>query len=175
MTYLVEELEKAGKLEKTVIVLSADHYPYGLETSELEKFSGKKLKDSLELYKNSLIFWNSEMENITIEKTCCSADIYPTILNLFGFSYDSRLFAGTDMLSESPSLVIFKDRSFITDKMIYNKATETVESRTEEDVSEEYVIMMKAYVKGLVDYSAGILNYNFHKYVNQCVEANMVQ
>ena len=172
MTYLVEELEKAGKLEKTVIVLSTDHYPYLLETSEMEKFSGKKLEDSLELYRNSLIFWNSEMENIVVEKTCCAADIYPTILNLFGFEYDSRLFAGTDMLSDSPSLVIFKDRSFITDKVIYNRATGTTESRTGEEVSEEYMEQMKAYVRGLVNYSAGILDDNFHKYVNDWMVAN---
>lgn len=175
MTYLIEELEKAGKLEKTVIVLSTDHYPYGLETSVLEEFSGKKLEDSLELYRNSLIFWNSEMENIVVEKTCCAADIYPTILNLFGFDYDSRLFPGRDMLSDSSSLVVFSDRSFITDKVIYNKSAKTTVARTDEPVSEEYMDKMKAYVKGLFQYSAGILNDNFHKYVNDWMEVNAVE
>ncbi len=172
MTYLLEELEKAGKLEKTVIVLSTDHYPYGLETSVLEEFSGKKLEDSLELYRNSLIFWNSEMENIVVEKTCCAADIYPTILNLFGFEFDSRLFAGRDMLSDASPLVVFSDRSFITDKVIYNKSEGTAVSRTSEEVSEDYMDMMKAYVRGLVNYSAGVLNDNFHKYVNDWMEVN---
>ena len=31
---LMDQLEQAGKLENTVIVLSADHYPYGLTDEE---------------------------------------------------------------------------------------------------------------------------------------------
>lgn len=168
MAYLVEELEKAGKLDNTVIVLSADHYPYGLEDAAIDEYLGEE-QDDLERYKNCVIIWNSEMEPITVEKTCSSLDLLPTILNLFGFEYDSRLFPGNDMLSDSPSLVVFANRSFITDSVIYNAKEGTVVSRTGEEVSEEYIANMKSYVKMLFQYSAGILDDDFFRYVDQAV------
>lgn len=172
MTYLVEELEKAGKLESTVIVLSADHYPYGLSDNKsevlkyYEEVTGVEMS-GFDLYKNCLIMWNSEMENIVVEKTCSSLDIMPTILNLFGFEYDSRLFPGNDMLSDTPSLVVFQGRSFMTDEFIYDASTKKVTSRTGEEISDDYVDAMKSYVKTLFKYSAGILNENFHEEVHE--------
>ena len=165
LTYLVEELEKAGKLDNTVICLSADHYPYGMEISNYEELAGMPLEGTLDIYRNSLILWNSAMETITVEKTCCAADIVPTLLNLFGFEYDSRLYAGRDMLSDSPSLVIFSNKSFITDTISYNKKAKLTESRTDEPVDEEYFDAMKSMVKAIYDFSAGVINNDFYKYV----------
>ena len=170
MAYLLEELEKAGKLDTTVIVLSADHRPYGLanEKSELEAFTGRDL-DEIALQENCLIMWNSAMETITVEKTCSAMDIMPTLLNLFGFEYDSRLFAGRDMLSDSPSLVIFKDKSFITDEVIYDAGSKKVTSRTGAEISDEYMTSMKAYVKAMFKYSKGMLNEDYQNIVSQYV------
>lgn len=168
MTYLIEELEKAGKLDNTVIVLSADHYPYGMEESKINEFVGREL-DDLEKYKNCVIIWNNQMEPIYVEKTCSSVDLLPTILNLFGFEYDSRLFPGNDMLSDAPSMVVFANRSFITDYVIYNAKENSLVWRKEE-VSEEYVKNVKEYVKMLFQYSAGILNDDFFRYVDEAVE-----
>ena len=178
MTYLLEELEKAGKLDQTVIVLSADHHPYGLAYEEngqkftaediIGEYIGRKI-DSIELQKNKLILWNSQMETIEINKTCSSIDIMPTLLNLFGFEYDSRLFAGRDMLSDSPSLVMFSNKSFITDYVIYNSSTKKVTLRTDVEVSDEYISSMKAYVDIMFKYSKGMLTEDFHNLVSQCV------
>ena len=52
-----------------------------------------------------------------------SIDVLPTVYNLFGIEYDSRLFAGTDLLSNSEGLVILSNRSWITDKGKYNSIT----------------------------------------------------
>lgn len=163
MAYLVDELEKAGKLDNTVIVLSADHYPYGLDDPRktLEEFSGKDLT-GLELEQNCLIMWNSKMETINVEKTCSALDIMPTLLNLFGFDYDSRLFAGRDILSDSASFVVFSNRSFITDIAKYDASTKKVTALTDAEVSDDYISSMKSYVKAMFKYSAGILNDDFH-------------
>jgi phosphoglycerol transferase MdoB-like AlkP superfamily enzyme len=171
MTYLVEELEKAGKLDNTVIALSADHYPYGIEDSVIEEFYGRELED-FERYKNCVIIWNNQMEPIQVQKTCSAIDLLPTLLNLFGFEYDSRLFPGKDMLSDSPSLVVFSNRSFITDSVIYDAKERKIVSRTGEDISEEYVKNMKDYVKILFQYSAGILNDDFFRYVDEADGGN---
>lgn len=165
LTYLVEELEKAGKLDKTLFCLSADHYPYGMNVANLEELAGRPLDGTLDLYRNSLILWNSAMETVEVEKTCYAADIIPTLLNLFGFEYDSRLYAGRDMLSDSPSLVIFANKSFITDTISYNKKAKLTESRTEEPVDEAYFDAMKSMVKAIYDFSSGVINQNFYKYV----------
>lgn len=169
LEYLIEQLEAAGKLDKTVICLSADHYPYAMDVVNLDELAGTKVSDSLDTYKNSLILWNSEMETVTVEKTASSLDILPTLLNLFGFDYDSRLYVGRDFLSDSAPLVIFSDRSFITDKVNYykkGKRTTWVDG-VEED--EAYFQDIKKQVKGLYQYAAGILNDNFYKYVEEAL------
>lgn len=169
LQYLLEELEKAGKLENTVICLTADHYPYAMATETLDELAGRHL-ENLEMYQNNLIIWNSEMDTITIDKPCSSIDVLPTLLNLFGFEYDSRLYAGRDILSDSEPLVIFSDRSFITDKVIYVKKTKEVISRTDEAVTEEYVEQIKSEVKNRYNYSAGILNQDYYKYISEALK-----
>ena len=166
LTYLIEVLTEAGKLDNTLIVLSADHHPYGMQNvkEEMEAFNGTTMTD-LDVQKNCLIMWNSQMEPVVVEKTCSSIDIIPTILNLFGFDYDSRLFAGRDMLSDSPSMVVFGNRSFITDDVIYDAATNKVTSRRGAEISSAYIEAMKSYVKTMFQYSAGILRYGFDQAV----------
>ena len=169
LEYLIEQLDAAGKLENTVICLSADHYPYGMEVANLEELAGKPLAGSLDIFRNNLVLWNSEMETVTVEKTASALDILPTLLNLFGFEYDSRLYVGRDILSDSTPLVIFSDRSFITDRVSYYKKGKEVTwlDGTEDD--EEYYEAIKKQVKGLYNYSAGILNNDFYKYVEEAL------
>ena len=166
VAYLVEQLTLAGKLDTTLIVISADHHPYGMQNieAELEAFTGTDLS-ALDIQRNCLVMWNSQMETIEVDKTCSAIDILPTIMNLFGFEYDSRLWAGRDILSDSPSMVVFSNRSFITDKVIYDSPSGTIISRTGEEITNEYMSAMKAYVKTMFQYSAGMLNLNFENAV----------
>jgi len=169
LEYLVSELDKAGKLENTVICLSADHYPYAMNMQALEELAGRPLEGTLDIYRNSLILWNSNMETVEINKSCSALDLMPTLLNLFGFPYDSRLFAGKDMLSDSPSMVVFADRSFITDKISYYKKGKTVMQLTEEITDEEYLDSMKSVVRSMNNFSSRVINNNYYHYVNQCL------
>ena len=121
---LIKNLEEAGKLEDTVIVISGDHYPYGLTLDEINELSTYKRDDTFEKYRMPLLIWSGSMkEPIKVEKIGSSLDILPTVLNLFGIEYDSRLLIGRDILSDADPLVIFSDRSFITDKGRYNAIT----------------------------------------------------
>ena len=54
LEYLLEELEKAGQLEKTVICLSADHYPYGMDQGQYEELAGKSLSEGKDMYRNKI-------------------------------------------------------------------------------------------------------------------------
>lgn len=118
LDYLMQKLEEAGKLEDTVFVISPDHWPYYFKTrmEELEPIAGNSIYDKFELHKNSLIIYNSSMEGpIPVDKVTTNIDVLPTLLNLMGIEYDSRLLVGTDALSDSNGLVIFSDYSWISD------------------------------------------------------------
>ena len=66
-------------------------------------------------------------------------NILPTVLNLFGIEYDSRLLIGTDIMSDSDDLVIFNDKSWITSKGRYNYMKKSFEKFTDEELPSDYV------------------------------------
>ena len=137
---LINKLQLAGKLEDTVIVISGDHYPYGLTLDEINELSTYERDDTFEKYRMPLLIWSGSMEEpINVEKIGSSLDILPTVLNLFGVEYDSRLLIGRDILSDVDPLVIFADRSFITDKGRYNSITGQFIPNEGVQVEEEYV------------------------------------
>lgn len=172
LEYLTDELEKHGQLEKTVICLSADHYPYGMKQENLDELAGRPLSGTLDIYRNSLILWNSEMETVKIDKVCSALDIMPTLLNLFGFPFDSRLYAGRDMLSDCSPLVMFADRSFINDKISYYKKTKEVTELTDEKTDESYLDEMRTEVKNRNKFSSRVLNTDYYRYILQCLPGN---
>lgn len=123
---LLEQLKAAGKLEDTVIVLSGDHYPYGLQDEQISELLGHEVESDFEKFKSTLILWNAQMkEPVPVDKCCSSLDIMPTLANLFGLEYDSRLLAGRDILSEEPGLVIFCNYSFLSYRGAYVSTLET--------------------------------------------------
>lgn len=137
---LINRLSEAGKLEDTVIVISGDHYPYGLTLEEINELSTYERDDTFEKYRMPFLIWSGSMkEPIKVEKVGSSLDILPTVLNLFGIEYDSRLLIGRDILSNASPLVIFSDRSFITDKGRYNAITEEFMPNENTEIEEGYV------------------------------------
>ena len=109
MESLLSQLEEAGKLNDTVVVLSADHYPYGLTDEQYSELLGHEVDPVFEIFQNTLILWSGDMEGaaVHVDKYCSSLDVMPTLSNLFGLEYDSRLLMGQDILSDAPGLVIF--------------------------------------------------------------------
>ncbi len=137
---LINRLSEAGKLEDTVIVISGDHYPYGLTLEEINELSTYQRDDAFEKYHMPFLIWSGSMkEPIKVEKVGSSLDILPTVLNLFGIEYDSRLLIGRDVLSNASPLVIFSDRSFITDKGRYNAIKEEFIPNENTEIEEGYV------------------------------------
>ena len=116
---LIDKLEESGKLDDTVIVLTADHFPYNLDIEDINTLSDYKRDVMIEANSNSLIIYNNKMKSVDIDKVGMSIDVLPTVLNLFGIEYDSRLIMGKDILSTNPGLAIFKNKSWVTDKGTY--------------------------------------------------------
>ncbi len=179
LQYLLEQLEEAGQLEKTVICMSADHYPYAMSTEQYEELAGKSLSDGMDMYRNTLILWNVGMEEepVYVEKVCGPMDIVPTLLNLFGFSYDSRMYAGRDIFSDEEGLVIFNDRSFVTDSVIYRKkGKESIwikdangNDMIADDGKEAYFSEMQQEVRDRYQFSAYILRENYYQDIKQAL------
>ena len=149
LEYLLDTLEQKGLLENTVIALASDHYPYGLTDKEHAEFLGGELDwGGMERYKSNFILWSGSMEEpVYISKPCCSVDVLPTLLNLFGIEYDSRLLSGKDILSDSKGMAVLANQSFITDTFIYNNSNEKVYSLNGEEVDEVYLDRCIAQVK----------------------------
>ena len=120
---LLKELEKNNKLNDTLIVISPDHFPYGLTGKEINEKSEFDRNNKFELYHTSLIIYNPNIEKTVIDKTVSGIDVLPTILNLFGIEYDSRLLMGRDIFSDEEHIVILSDRSWITDVCSYDSLT----------------------------------------------------
>lgn len=143
---LIKRLEEAGKLEDTVILISGDHYPYGLTLQEVNELSEVERDDNFEKHRSTALIWNSKMkEPIKIDKISSSLDLLPTILNLFGIEFDSRLLMGRDILSDNEPLVIYSNRSFITKYGKYTTLTNKFEPF--EELEEGYDI--DTYVKNI--------------------------
>ncbi len=180
MKSLLDKLEAAGIADKTLIVMSPDHIPY-FDVASLEEIAGKtfggegikNLQESdvdFDVYRNSLIMWSGSIEKpIEVDKLCSQVDILPTVSNLLGLEYDSRLLAGSDILSTASPLVIFSSSSWKTDKGFYNRYTGdfTVAdgvTMTESEI-EEYVATMKKIVRYKLDSSALIVEEDYYNTV----------
>ncbi|HWT76646.1 MAG TPA: sulfatase-like hydrolase/transferase [Mobilitalea sp.] len=163
---LIKKLEEAGVADRTVIALSADHYPYGWEKYKLDELAGHVIDPNFEIYKNHFILWCEGMkENIVIDKPCSSMDILPTLSNLFGLEYDSRLLMGQDILSDASPLVFFSNRSFITDKVKYNSETGEVIKLTNESLPENYISNINKIIKNKFTVSKSILDEDYYRHI----------
>lgn len=161
---LLSRLEQAGKLEDTVIVISGDHYPYGLTLDEINELSTFERDDKFEKFKMPFLIWSGSMkEPIKIEKIGSSLDVLPTVLNLFGVEFDSRLLMGRDILSDSDPIVIFSDRSFITDKGRYNSLTEQFTPNEGVTVEEGYIDKINTIIYKKYQMSRLILENDYYR------------
>jgi lipoteichoic acid synthase len=163
MKTLLAKLEAAGIADKTVIAISPDHYPYGLPRECIDELAGHKVENNFELYKSSFILWKKGMTPVTINKPCASLDIIPTLSNLFGLKYDSRLLIGNDILSDFPSLVIFSNRSWITDHASYNSLTNTVNTFDASASNNTYIRRINKIVANKFKFSAKILETDYYR------------
>ncbi|MBO4836019.1 MAG: sulfatase-like hydrolase/transferase, partial [Lachnospiraceae bacterium] len=176
LEYLVNELEKAGIADDTVIVISPDHYAYGLTKSEafgtdadyLPELYGYDPQTLMERDHNSLIIWSGSLEKqapIVVSEPVYSVDILPTLLNLFDLEYDSRLLAGRDVFSNALPLVIWPDYSWLTDKGYYLSSTDTFTPKEGITIPEGYVDMIQSVVSNKMVFSSLVLEEDYYRHL----------
>ena len=167
LEYMIGRLEEAGVADKTVIALAPDHYPYAMEDL-LSETIGEDNTRWYGLYESSMILWSASMtEPVQIDKVCSSIDIAPTLCNLLGLNYDSRLYIGQDILSDAPGLVVFSNRSFVTDYMIYDSVTDTCKMLSDIQLPENYLDTMQEIVSTRWTASGKILTTDYYAYLKE--------
>lgn len=178
LTYLLEQLEAAGIADDTVICLTADHYPYALVTDEVDYYQELSGKQDSELdisrYRNTLILWSGSMEQpVTVNTPCSSIDIVPTLSNLFGLTYDSRLLSGRDVFAENynasqastcmPLVILPTNRgnSWITAAGTYDAKTRTFTPNPGITVADDYVDTVTSLVDAKYSYARQLIQYDY--------------
>ena len=117
-------------------------------------------------YFHLLIIWNNAMnEKITVDKVGSQIDILPTVLNLFGIEYDSRLIIGRDILSSSEGLAIMSNRSWVTDSGTYYAGSRKFVPKEGVTVDSDYVNNVNSLVSNYFTMSKYLISYNYHELV----------
>lgn len=166
LEYLLQRLEEAGVADKTAIVMAADHTPYGLAKDLYFDMIGQE-EDFFGWYKTDLVFWVGGMEEpVTVEEYCSNVDLLPTMLNLWGLPYDSRMLPGTDVFSDGVHAAVLIDHSFLTDQVWFNANTGEIRYQVpQEQVPENYIENMNQLIASRFEFSAEILRNDYYGYV----------
>ena len=101
-----------------------------------------------------------------MDEYCCNVDILPTILNLWGFEYDSRMLAGTDVFSDGTHAAVLVNKSFLTDKVWFDANKGEIRYMVpENEIPEGYIENMNRLIETKYAISADILNKAYYNYV----------
>ena len=174
MEYLIDELEKEGIADDTVIVICADHFPYGLDSTAdsvgkpmLTELYGEPITNNLFRDHNRLIIWSGaleEMDPIIVDTPTFSPDITPTLLNLFGVEFDSRLMVGRDVLSDAQPLMFNLGYEWKTDLGTYTGGRFTPVS-DDVEIPDGYVESIKTIVKNKINFCKKCVSTDYYSHV----------
>ena len=176
LAYLVETLEEKGIANDTVICIAPDHFPYGLDEDAslgnmpyLSELYGYPVNTYEERDRSRAIIWCGALEEnepIVVDAPASSVDMLPTLCNLFGVEWDSRLYVGRDVLSDALPLVFFGNYDWKTDLGHYsaakNRFTPTDENAV---IPEDYVKQICSMVRNKMTFSKSVLSNDYYTHV----------
>lgn len=176
----IEDLDAAGLLENTVVVIYGDHdakikkseyrkfYNYVPETNSIKSSDDPTYVD-VDTYfyelnrKVPFIIWTKDhtyQEEIT--EVMGMIDVLPTLGNMFGFRSPYQL--GHDIFSTDKNLVVFPSGNWLTNSMYYNAQKEESKLLKEDaTISVEEIKNNSAYAEKMIDISNSIIVYDMIK------------
>lgn len=173
------ELDEAGLLENTVIVIYGDHdarigEEYYNYFYNYDPYTDTVLNSNDEGYilyneytyeldrKVPLIIWTKDKEyNMEIDTPMGMIDVMPTLGNMFNFY--SKYQMGYDIFSVKDNMVVFSDGSYLTDKIYYNAQKEEQFPISATAINEEYITKRSEYADKLIEISNYIITYDLIK------------
>jgi phosphoglycerol transferase MdoB-like AlkP superfamily enzyme len=116
---LLKQLEAYGELDNTVIIAFTDHYAYPIADQDMVMRLSGVDNTYLEM-KTPCFIWASDLEPRTVDKTLNTADLAPTVLNLFGI-HTGCDYLGQDAFDDRyPGYAVFSDGSWLSGDVLYS-------------------------------------------------------
>lgn len=177
----LEEMDKNGLLDNTVIVIYGDHdarlgksqfnYMYNYDPIS-EKIKTEDDSDYIEFndydYELSrrvpLIIWSKDMENnMEIDTPMGMIDVLPTLGNMLNIYNKYSL--GKDIMSinKEDGIIVFKDGSYITDKIYYSAKNGEAYTISNGIITDDYIEKHSEYADRIIDISNNIITYDLIK------------
>ena len=176
----VEELDEAGLLENTVLVIYGDHdarlprkdydrlYNYNFETHEKLSSEDENYKE-YDSYQYELgrkvpfIIWTKDMANTRLNMKVTNVmgmyDVMPTLGNMFGFYNPYAL--GHDIFDiKENNIVVFPNGNWVTNNVYYNSQKVAYLSLTDQAITEEEIANNMSYTNQLLDVSNNIITFD---------------
>ena len=164
---LLDRLKEAGILDDTVIVFFGDHYPYGLSKKTIKNVLDYDL-DNYEVERTPFLIYNSKATPTEFEQYTSFINITPTMANLFNLDYDSRMYMGSDLLSdEYESLVVFSDGSWKNELAYYNASNGKITYYTDYEYSVDEIKSINDKVTLKIKMSSLIIKNNYYERLNK--------
>ncbi len=163
---ILKILEEKGILDDTVIVLYADHYPYGLTNSDISKVLGDGINKYNEVDRTPFVIYNSKMTPKTYSEYTSYVNVLPTVANLFNLDYDPRLYMGTDLLSSSyQNRVVFADGSWQTPVGFYYASTGRMSYFNDDRYTNDEIVNINTDVDNMIKYSNLAIKTNYFEHL----------
>ena len=170
---LLQELEDNGKLEDTVIMLFADHYPYGLSNEAFAQIAKYDTSSNGDTDRTPFIIYNPSLEAKKFDDYTTFVNILPTLANLFALDYDPRLYGGTDLLSDSyEGIVVFADGSWRTDKAYYDATKSKINYIGADKYTDEEIISINTKVKNEMKMDNLAIKTNYFAYLENGLKSS---
>ena len=170
---LLQELEDNGKLEDTVIMLFADHYPYGLSNDAFAQIAKYDTSSNGDTDRTPFIIYNPSLEAKQFDDYTTFVNILPTLANLFALDYDPRLYGGTDLLSDSyEGIVVFADGSWRTDKAYYDATKSKINYIGADKYTDEEIISINTKVKNEMKMDNLAIKTNYFAYLENGLKSS---
>lgn len=165
---LLNGLEERGILDDTVIVLYCDHYPYAISTSDLNKVFSYDISVDNNADQVPFIIYNTSVTPKHYDEYTSYINITPTIANLFGLNYDSRLYMGSDLFSSSyQSMVIFADGSWKNEIAYYDAGTNKIQYYTNKTYSDKEILAINEKISLKLKMSSFAIKNNYFHYLEK--------
>lgn len=138
----------------------------------LAELYGVKNFDEIQRDKNTLIMWSGCLEGkgIQIDAPVCSLDILPTLSNLFGVEYDSRMTIGRDVFGTQEAIVPWPNYSWVTELGKYDASSKKFTPFVDESlIPEGYVDRISSIVRTRISFSRGVQTCKFYTAIEDAI------
>ena len=170
---MMDTLEANGQLDDTTIVLFSDHNTYYHNLANYAKdidtrYNSELFRIPMMIYDEKFVpaYIENEGTNV-ISKFTTTADLIPTVFDLFGIRSYKNLYFGTSMLVDDVESIIFSRAYgiFVTDKLVCFGINDLL--YRSEDLTKEYIEEFKERAEvhlEKLEYIDKIMNTDYFKY-----------